>query len=666
MDVPHTQHMIIDSSRCVKYAVFVDADEIVRHNRSIINAGDRMADINIINVRKSFQQDRVVLDGVTFQVDRGERVGLLGGNGAGKTTLLRMITGELVPDAGTANVSKELKLGYVAQLIDYAPQTTCEDVLRAAFSRAFEVAAEMERIHAGMEPDDAGRYSRLMDEYLALGGYEWETELNKVANGLGIDDEMRARRFSDLSGGEKTRACLARLILAQTDVLLLDEPTNHLDTRSMEWLEDYLIHYKGTVLVVSHDRYFLDVVVTRIVELEHGKPEFYGGNYTFYAEEKQLRYRQQLMRYQREQAKVKQLEFQVRRLKAWGSVYDNPALHKRARAMEKRIERVQETDRPTKETRMDMGFRSDRFRADRVLWTENLTKAFGEKTLFSDVTAQMRGGGERIALLGPNGCGKTTFLKILMGLENPDAGKACFGPSVRWAYLPQVVEFAHPERTLYDTLLYETNCTPQEARDRLGAFRFRGEDQFKTVLQLSGGERARLRMCLIMLSRANLLILDEPTNHLDLASREWIEEAVADFEGALLFVSHDRYFIRRFADRVWEIEDGNFRDWPCDYEKYRRFKATQKTAPPEKEKPKPARKESPRDQKAERKLNVLERDIARMEERILEFEPKIEACASDYVKLNEILKEKAALEADLKGMYARWEGDAAALEGETK
>ncbi len=435
----------------------------------------------------------------------------------------------------------------------------------------------------------------------------------------------------------------------------------------MEWLEDYLIHYKGTVLVVSHDRYFLDVVVTRIVELEHGKPAFYGGNYTFYVAEKELRYRQQLMRYQREQAKVKQLEFQVQRLKAWGSVYDNPALHKRARAMEKRIERVQETDRPTKETRMDVGFRSDQFRADRVLWTENLTKAFGEKMLFQGVNAQMRGGGERIALLGPNGCGKTTFLKILMGIEKADTGEACFGPSVCWAYLPQVVEFEHPERTLYDTLLYEANVTPQEARDRLGAFRFRGEDQFKTVSQLSGGERARLRMCLIMLSRANLLILDEPTNHLDLASREWIEEAVAEFEGALLFVSHDRYFIRRFADRIWEIEDGMFRDWPCDYESYRRRKSLEKNAPPPvREKPKPQEKAPARDQKAERKLNALERDIARVEERLADFAPRIEACASDYVKLNEILEEKAALEAELAGMYAQWEKDAAALEGDAE
>jgi ATPase subunit of ABC transporter with duplicated ATPase domains len=625
-----------------------------------------MADINISSVRKSFAQDRVVLDGVSFQVDRGERVGLLGGNGAGKTTLLKIITGELKPDAGSANIVKGLKLGYVAQLNNYAPGTTCEDVLRSAFSRVFEIGAEIEKIHEGMAENDSERYSRLLDEYMSLNGYGWETELNKVANGLGIDGEMRSRNFSDLSGGERTRVCLARLILEKTDVLLLDEPTNHLDTRSMEWLEEYLLSYKGTVLVVSHDRYFLDVVVTRIVELENGKPEFYGGNYTFYTGEKELRYRQQLMRYEREQAKVKQLEFQIQRLKAWGSVYDNPALHKKARAMEKRIERVQETDKPAKQTRMDVGFNSDTFRADRVLWTENLTKSFGGKALFSGVSAEMRGNGERIALLGPNGCGKTTFLKILMGQEMADTGEARFGPSVRFAYLPQVVEFAHPERTLYDTLLYEANCEPQEARDRLGAFRFRGEDQLKTVSQLSGGERARLRLCLIMMSRANLLILDEPTNHLDLASREWIEEAVAEFDGALLFVSHDRYFIKRFADRVWEIDNGVFRDWPCGYERYRKLKSMEQTAPqPEKAKQqKPAARPNSRDPRAERKLNVLERDIARAEEKLSDFDKRVEECASDYVRLNEVLLEKAALENELQNMYEQWEAAAEEMEGE--
>ena len=627
-----------------------------------------MAEITISGITKSFTQDRVVLDDVSFVVDQGERVGLLGGNGAGKTTLFKIITGELTPDKGSAYVAKGRRLGYVAQLNRYESFELVEDVLREAYRRVLDIAAELEKMHEDMHNVNESRYDTLLREFEALGGYEWETDLNKIAAGLNITPDMRARRFSDLSGGEQTRVCLAKLIMEKTDVLLLDEPTNHLDMESLEWLEDYLIHFKGTVLVISHDRYFLDVVVERIVELENGKPEFYTGNYSYYVQEKELRYQQRLQQYQREQAKVKQLEFQIERLKAWGSVYDNPALHKKAAAMEKRIERIAQTDKPTKQTRLDMDFASETFRADRVMAVEGLTKGYDGRTLFADVTREIRGGGEKVALLGPNGAGKSTFLKIILGEETADRGSYKFGPSVRVAYLPQVVTFDHPERTLYDTMLYDGNCEPQEARDRLGAFRFSGEDQFKTVSQLSGGERARLKLCLIMMSRANLLILDEPTNHLDLASREWIEEAVARFEGTLLFVSHDRYFVRRFANRVWEIADGNFTDYPGDYERYRRVKQLNAMKPaaavqekPKKEKETPQKKAG-RDPKAERRLNVLERDIAKKEQELAAFDDRMAEVASDYVRLNELMAEKQECEAQLEAMYEEWEAAAAALE----
>ena len=631
-----------------------------------------MAEITVSGVTKSFTQDRVVLDDVSFVVDAGERVGLLGGNGAGKTTLFKIITGEMSPDKGSASVAKGKRLGYVAQLNRYESFELVEDVLREAYRRVLDIAAELEKMHEDMHNVNEGRYDALVREFEALGGYEWETDLNKIAAGLNITPDMRSRRFSDLSGGEQTRVCLAKLIMEKTDVLLLDEPTNHLDMESLEWLEDYLVHFKGTVLVISHDRYFLDVVAERIIELENGRPEFYTGNYSYYVQEKELRYQQRLMQYNREQAKVKQLEFQIERLKAWGSVYDNPALHKKAAAMEKRIERIAQTDKPTKQTRLDMDFASESFRADRVMSVDGLTKGYDGRTLFADVTREIRGGGEKVALLGPNGAGKTTFLKIILGEETADRGTYKFGPSVRAAYLPQVVTFEHPERTLYNTMLYDGNCEPQEARDRLGAFRFSGEDQFKTVSQLSGGERARLKLCLIMMSRANLLILDEPTNHLDLASREWIEEAVARFEGTLLFVSHDRYFVRRFANRVWEIADGNLTDYPGDYERYRRVKQlnaikpagkTAEKAKKEKpEEPKPPQKKSGRDPKAERRLNVLERDIAKKEQELAAFDDRMAEVASDYVKLNELMAEKQACEAELETMYEEWEAAAAALE----
>lgn len=624
-----------------------------------------MAEITISAVTKSFAQDRVVLDHVSFQVDAGERVGLLGGNGAGKTTLLKILTGEVQPDSGSATVARGRRMGYVAQLNRFSSENTVEDVLAGAYARVREISRQLDRAHADMSALSPAQYDALEREFQALGGYDWQTDMNKIAAGLQIGPDMRTRRFSELSGGEQTRVCLARLIMEKTDVLLLDEPTNHLDMASLEWLEDYLVHFKGAVLVVSHDRYFLDVVVDRIVELENGRAEFYSGNYSFYAREKELRYQQRMLQYEKEQAKIKQLEFQIARLKAWGSVYDNPALHKRAASMEKRIERTRQTDRPTRESRLEMDFSSEAFRADRVLRVENLAKAYDGRTLFSGVTAEIRGSGEKVALLGGNGAGKTTFLKILLGQEAADAGFAVFGPSVKVAYLPQVVTFEHPERTLYDTLLYEGGCDPQQARDRLGAFRFRGEDQFKTVSQLSGGERARLRLCLIMLSRANLLILDEPTNHLDLASREWIEEAVSHFQGTLLFVSHDRYFVRRFANRVWEIDGGAFTDYPGDYERYRRVKALnaikpQAPAPAQKQEPVPPKK-SGRDPKSERRLNALEREIVKREQELAAFDARMEAAASDYVKLNEILAEKAAAQEEIDELYAQWEAAAEAM-----
>jgi len=616
-----------------------------------------MADITVTSLSKAFAQDRRVLDDISFHIDPGERVALLGDNGAGKTTLFRIITGELEPDSGSVSIAPGRSVGYVAQINTAKSGDTVHDVLKTAYADVIAASDELSRMHADMRPgrEFAERYDALERLIASRGGFEWETELARIANGLGIGAEMREKRFDSLSGGEQTRVCLARIIMQNNDILLLDEPTNHLDTASLEWLEDFINHYPGTVVMISHDRYFLDNTAQRIIELRQGKVDFYGGNYSYYVTEREIRFRRQLMMYEREQAKVKQLEFQIARLKAWGSVYDNPALHKKAAAMEKRIERVQQTDKPTEQSRLAMGFSSESFRADSVLEMTNVSKRFENRTLFDIPYAQIRGGGEHIAIVGANGAGKTTLINILLGNLSPDTGSVRTGPQVKCAYLPQKVEFEHPERTLYDTLLYETSCSPQEARDRLGAFRFSGEDQFKTVSQLSGGERTRLKLCIIMHNRANLLVLDEPTNHLDLNSREWIEEAISGFEGTLLFVSHDRYFIRRFADRVWEL-DGGFTDYKdCDYERYRRLKALKPAEKPAEKKPekKPAQAQ-PKKPSNERKMNVLEREIAKKEQELSEFDAKMEAVASDYVALNELEQQKTALQAEIDEMYARW------------
>ena len=474
---------------------------------------------------------------------------------------------------------------------------------------------------------------------------------------------MREQLFSALSGGEKTRVNLARLILEDTDILLLDEPTNHLDLHATEWLEEYLSRYKGTVLAISHDRWFLDKVVRRVIEIENGRAEFYQGNYSFYVVEKERRYEEKLKQYEKEQAKIDQLQEAADKLHLWAFMGADK-LHKRAFSMEKRIERLRTTDRPTKERRMDIKFGEREFRGDEVMVVKGLGKSFEGRTLFSDVNLLVEGG-ERIALLGDNGTGKSTLIKMIMGEEEPTAGKIRMGPTVKIGYLP------HPERNLVDTMIYDLDCSTQTARNRLAAFKFQGEDVFKSVSALSGGEQSRLRLCMLMDEKINLLILDEPTNHLDVASREWIEEAVETYEGNLLFVSHDRYFINRFATRIWMLEDGHITDFDGTYEEYQDARE-RKAAAGRDDSGAPAsadrqvKKEKPKrpggTKELEKQVNVAEREVSKAEEKMFELEQEIEAAASNYLRLQELYEQRTALEYEIATLYTRWEKLAAELE----
>ena len=522
--------------------------------------------------------------------------------------------------------------------------------------------AELEtQMAATANKDVLNEYDRLSGRFAAEGGYDMDVNTDKVCNGLGIPAAMRQQAFADLSGGEKTRVNLARLLLEQTEILLLDEPTNHLDLKSVEWLEAYIHRFKGTVLTISHDRYFLDQVADRIVEITDGHGEFYSGNYSFYIEEKQARFNLQLKQYEQEQAKLKQLGYTLERMKGWG--INNRTLYRRAMSIQHRMERIEKTKRPTVEKTMHASFAQRDFQGDLVLETRDLGKAFGEKRLFSQVNVKVKGG-ERIALLGDNGAGKTTFIRCLLGQE-PCEGRVKFGPTVKVGYLPQIMHFAHPERSLYDTMLYEKNLTPQAARDRLGAFLFQGEDVFKTVGSLSGGEQSRLRLCMLMDEKINLLILDEPTNHLDIASREWVECAIEEFEGVLIFVSHDRYFVERFADRIWALENGQIRDFPCGYAKYRAILAHEAAAQPapvaKKAPQKPERKENSRD--LEKQVRRLEREIEKQENRLKDLEAEIAGAASDYQRLTQLLAQKEQEESMLTGLMEQWEAAAQTLDG---
>ena len=619
-----------------------------------------MIDIDVKNLKKSFEVGHDVLSDLSFEINAGEHVGILGANGCGKTTLFKLLTGEYTPDEGSISIHKGRRIGLISQIPVYPAGWTTEDVLREAHARLRDMAARLRELEELMAADSSrallDEYDRLSDDFRRLGGYDMDRERSRVAAGLDIPPEMREREFDKLSGGEKTRVNLARLILEDTDILLLDEPTNHLDLRATEWLEDYITHFRGTVLAISHDRYFLDTVAQRCIEIVDGRAEFYSGNYSFYVVERQRRFEEQLRKYEKDQAKIEQLQKAAAQMHLWAFM-GNDKLHKRAFSMEKRIERLSQTEKPREARKLHALFRESAFRADEVLVADGLAKSFGGRVLFSGVEFKVTGG-ERIAVIGDNGTGKSTLVKLIVGEEEPDSGYVRRGPAVRMAYLPQIVRFRDPALSAADTVIDECRCTMQDARDSLGAFGFTGEDALKAVGTLSGGEQSRLRLCILMRSDVNLLILDEPTNHLDIPSREWMEDALSSYGEALLFVSHDRYFIEKFATRIWCFEDGKVTDFRGGFAEFREYRARQlaiaqaaKSAAPKAEK-KPARQ---RTSDREKQARRVEREITKTEARIAEIEVEYEANASDYKKLMELDAERGELNEKLDALYLEWE-----------
>ena len=624
-----------------------------------------MIDISVSSLVKSFELGKNILDGLSFNVNSGERVGILGHNGCGKTTLFRILAGEIGYDEGEVMLAPGKRLGLISQIPVYPEGWTTEDVLRSAHRRLYDISERLQELALMMETDQSqallGEYDRLSEDFRRLGGYDMDTARNRVANGLDIPAAMREQEFESLSGGEKTRVNLARLILEDTDILLLDEPTNHLDLHATEWLEDYLLHFKGTVLSISHDRWFIDRVAQRCIEIVDGRAELYSGGYSFYLEERQRRFEEKLRRYEKDQAKIEQLTRAAEQMHLWAFM-GNDKLHKRAFSMEKRIEKLSHSEKPSEQKKLSVKFRERDFEGDEVLVISGLSKGFGERELFSELELSVAGG-ERIALIGDNGTGKSTLVKLIMGEETPDAGYLYRGPAVRTAYLPQMVSFSVPERSAYDTMLYDCRCQPQEARDRLAAFGFRGEDVFTPVGTLSGGEKSRLRLCMLMGSDINFLILDEPTNHLDIASREWMEDALSDYEQTLLFVSHDRYFIEKFATRIWALSDGHITDFRGGYsdfcrwrERQESFRQNERAAQKKKEKKEPKaeqrKKPVPGNDKA---IAKVEREISRLEARIAELDAEAEENGSDYQKLMELSEQREALENELMELYEKWE-----------
>ena len=623
-----------------------------------------MAEISVQELHKYFGEHHV-LKGLSFDLQPGERASIVGPNGCGKSTLLKILAGLQDYDGGNVVINKGSRLGLLEQLPVYDPDTTVREVLWQAFSYLEGMAEEMRRMEALMadgQDVDLNRYSRLQTAFEDGGGYDLQVAYDRMTGGLKIDSAMQERPFMSLSGGEKTRVNLARLMLSGTDLLLLDEPTNHLDMDSIEWLESYLKSFRGTVLIVSHDRYFLDNVTTRTLELREGVMVNWPGNYSYFTEKRDELARQLEAAKKRQDKEIARLEKAVGNLHLWAFM-GNDALHKRAFSMQKRIDRMERIQTIRQERKMKNQFNLAAQSGEDVFAIENLSVGF-DKPLVQDFTSMVFRG-ERIAILGPNGAGKTTLLTTLLHLQNPMAGRVYDGVGVKPGYLPQNVHFDHPERNLVDTLLYETNCSTQEARDRLAAFNFKGEEVFKTVSVLSGGEKTRLKLCLFMYQKINTLFLDEPTNHLDILSREWVEDAIDDFSETMIFVSHDRYFIDRFATRIWQVEDGRIIDFLGGYKEFkeqrerqlqseaamreREKKAAKAEKAPKEDKPK---SENVRNRENEKKKKERQKKIAALEKQLEQLESDMAACpAEEYNRLAELFAQKEAAEEELLLLY---------------
>lgn len=607
--------------------------------------------------------DRHILRDVSFTVYEGEKVAVVGPNGSGKTTLFQVITGRLPYDSGEFALSSGKTVGIIDQIPSFAPECSVEDVLRSAFSRLYALQAQLQSLEAQMAADPSPallqRYGALSSRFESLDGYHVDHRINRVCNGLEIPDAMREKPFSVLSGGEKTRVNLARIILEDTDILLLDEPTNHLDLNGVGWLGDFLAAYKGTVVTISHDRYFLDQCCDRIIELDGGVCDLYAGSYSYYAVERERRRQARLQEYARQTAAIRDLQERSARMHQWGT----EKMHKRAASIDKRIARMKVGDRPKAEKKLHMTFGDPDFPTEELLFVKHISKSFDGVPVLRDLTFTVRNG-DRIAIVGDNGTGKTTLLKIILGQETADAGTLRRADGLKISYLPQQVSFENPGRNLIDTLLFEKNLTAQTARNRLGAFHFSGEAQQKTVASLSGGEKSRLKLCTIMYDPLNFLILDEPTNHLDILSREWIEEAIEGYEGTMLFVSHDRYFISRFANRILFIQNGRITDFSGSYEAFLETQA-QKTVPaaaPKEKKERPKR--SGGTKVLAKRQAVLEREISALEERAAALDEQIAAFATDPDKLVGLLADQDALQASLEEKLTEWEAVSRSLDEE--
>ena len=628
-------------------------------------------------ISKSFGE-KVILEDASFHIEEREKAALIGNNGAGKTTLLRIIMEEIHADAGQVVLAKDKRIGYLAQYQDVQGHLSVYEELLSTKQYIIDMEERLRAMEVQMKNASGEELDRLMNSYTRLthefeleNGYAYKSELMGVLNGLGFTEEDFTKQVATLSGGQKTRVALGKLLISKPDILLLDEPTNHLDMESIAWLETYLLNYPGAVFIVSHDRYFLDKVVTKVIEIDAGQVRMYAGNYSAYAEKKAQLRDAQYKAYLNQQREIKHQEAVIVKLKS----FNREKSIKRAESREKMLNKIQRVDKPIEvQSQMRLSLEPRVVSGNDVLTVEDLAKSFPQQKLFSNISFQIKRG-ERVALIGNNGTGKTTMLKILNGLLDADAGSFSLGAKVQIGYYDQEHHVLHAEKTIFEEIsdTYPT-LTETQIRNMLAAFLFTGDDVFKVISSLSGGERGRVSLAKLMLSEANFLILDEPTNHLDIASKEILEEALNSYTGTVLYVSHDRYFINQTATRILDLTNQSVVNYIGDYDYYleKKEELTEKYAPTAQEATEEAKEETSsegkltwqqqkeeqaRKRKQENELKKVEKRIEELETRDKEIDDTLvlpDVC-TNIGRCAELSREKDKIQAELEELYEKWE-----------
>ena len=631
--------------------------------------------LNATNISKSFGSNEIIKD-ANFLVNEHEKVAIVGVNGAGKTTLLKILTGEEHADSGNVILAKDAKLGYLRQINNVDSTLSIIDKLYTVIEhilnmekRMLEMQEQMQHLSGEALEALYSSYTALTHSYELMDGYAAKSKVIGILKGLGFDENDFERKINTLSGGQKTRVFLAKLLLEEPDIILLDEPTNHLDLHSIEWLESYLLNYKGAVIIVSHDRYFLDKIVSKVIDIENSEVQMYSGNYSDFSAKKKMLLDAKVKEYLNQQQEIKHQEAVITKLKQ----FNREKSIKRAESRQKQLEKIDRVEAPvTHIENMKLSLDISKESGKDVLTVHNLAKSFDEKHLFSDINFEIKRG-ERVAIIGDNGTGKTTLLKIINGLLSPDAGEVIYGSNVSIAYYDQEHQVLHMDKTLFDEISDTyPDMSNTQIRNILAAFLFTGEDVFKKIGDLSGGERGRVSLVKLMLSKANFLLLDEPTNHLDILSKDVLESALNSFPGTICYVSHDRYFINKTATRILDLTGNRLLNYIGNYDYYiEKREAVEGAANLSNNniEEKPAEISDSKQEWIENKtaqaqkkkisnaLNKCEKEIEKIEEKLslIDEEFANPEISSNVGKLMELQKEKTALEEKLEKLMNEWE-----------